>query len=442
MLILQQLPSPKDIQDELGHSLCKEIGSESIFYIHCDVTNESDVEKAIDKVVSKYGKLDIMFNNAGISGNMESQILKSENENFKRALDVNIFAAFLGAKHDARVMIPVKKDSILFTSSVALVMAGAVPHSYVASKHAMVGMVKNLSVELGQYGIRVNCVSPFSVATPMLKKAVGIMEKNMVEDVVSSCANLKGVVLEPEDIAEAPLYLGSDESKYVSGMNLVVDGGGIRYLLRYDQINPVRPVLIADVKDELGHSICKDIGSDSISYIHCDVTNEYDVEKAADMAATKYGKLDIMFNNVGISSNIESQILESENEDFERVLNINIFSAFLGAKHAARVMIPTKKGSIPFTSIVSKRANDVSHAYVASKHAVVDMAKNLSVELGQCGIRVNCVSLFAVGTPMVLKGIEMEKTKVEEVVSSCANLKGVVLEPEDIVEVALYIFGE
>ena len=120
--------------------------------------------------ISKYGKLDIMFNNAGISGNIESGILETENENFKRVLDVNVFGAFLGAKHAARVMIPAKKGSILFTSSIASVMADDVPHSYMASKHTVVGMAKNLSVELGQYGIRVNCVSPFATPTRMLDR--------------------------------------------------------------------------------------------------------------------------------------------------------------------------------------------------------------------------------------------------------------------------------
>ena len=150
--------------------------------------------------------------------------MESEDEDFKRVLNVNVFGAFLGAKHAARVMIPTGKGSILFTASLVSVMANDVSHSYVASKYGMVGMAKNLSVELGQYGIRVNWVSPFAVGTPLTRKGLG-MEKNNLEEVVSSCANLKGVVLETEDIAEAALYLGSDKSKYVSGLNLIVDEG-------------------------------------------------------------------------------------------------------------------------------------------------------------------------------------------------------------------------
>ncbi|KAK9985600.1 hypothetical protein SO802_030551 [Lithocarpus litseifolius] len=125
------------------------------------------------------------------------------------------------------VMIPAKKGSILFTSSMASVLVGDIPHSYMALKHAMVGMVKNLSVELGQYGIRVNCVSPFAAATPMLRKAMGEMERNKVEEVVSSCANLKGVVLEPEDIAEATLYLRSDVTTKKRGYPSVFKSAGI-----------------------------------------------------------------------------------------------------------------------------------------------------------------------------------------------------------------------
>ncbi|PIA38094.1 hypothetical protein AQUCO_02800025v1 [Aquilegia coerulea] len=212
-----------DNQDDLGGSVCKEV--EDIKYIHCDVSQENDIKYAVDTTMSNYGQLDVMFNNAGLLGGRNaSQILTSDIQDFKKVFDVNVYGGFLGAKHAARVMIPARKGSIIFTSSAASVTAGDTPHSYTASKHAVVGLAKNLCAELGQYGIRVNCISPYAIATPMNTNFMGL-DQTEAEGIMSEAANLKGLVLKAEDIAEAAVFLGSDESRYISGINLVVDGG-------------------------------------------------------------------------------------------------------------------------------------------------------------------------------------------------------------------------
>ncbi|MCD7459859.1 hypothetical protein HAX54_042130 [Datura stramonium] len=215
-----------DIQDDLGLSIVKEIGEhEVVSYVHCDVKVEKDVENAVDMAVSKYGKLDIMFSNAGIPEALSSSILKIDYEIFKKIFDVNVFGALMCAKHAARVMIPARKGSIIFTSSIASVTCGGGAHTYWASKHAVAGLAKNLGVELGQHGIRVNCVSPFLVPTQMLSKGLGMKEKEKMDEFVCEIANLKGTISDVEDVVQATLYLASDESKYISGMNIVIDGG-------------------------------------------------------------------------------------------------------------------------------------------------------------------------------------------------------------------------
>ncbi|CAI0391690.1 unnamed protein product [Linum tenue] len=214
-----------DVQDKLGQSLAMDLGPpEIVSFVHCNVTSDSDLENAVDTAVSRYGQLDIMYNNAGIGGNLDTTILNSDNADFKKVLEINLFGSFLGAKHAARVMIPARKGCILFTGSVAASISGDLSYAYKASKHAILGLNNNLTVELGKYGIRVNTISPYGVATPMVTSGMQ-MDKKAAEEFMSAAGNLRGAILEPEDVARAALYLASDDAKYVSGLNLIVDGG-------------------------------------------------------------------------------------------------------------------------------------------------------------------------------------------------------------------------
>ncbi|XP_065856555.1 short chain aldehyde dehydrogenase 1-like [Euphorbia lathyris] len=214
-----------DVQSELGQKVCDQIKSkfgDVVSYINCDVTKETDVENAVNTAVSTHGKLDIMFNNAGTFGNFDPTINHLEHENFTKVMDVNVYGGLLGAKHAARVMTPEKKGCIIFSASCASVLYGSMPYAYTASKHAIVGVTKNLAVDLGEHGIRVNCISPAIVATPM---TIALFhDENIVNHIASGAASLKGVKVGADDMAEAALFLASDESKFVSGLNLVVDG--------------------------------------------------------------------------------------------------------------------------------------------------------------------------------------------------------------------------
>ncbi|KAK8554007.1 hypothetical protein V6N13_072927 [Hibiscus sabdariffa] len=214
-----------DIQDDLGHSVCEGIGPSNCSYVHCNVTNEDHIKSAVDKAVATHGKLDIMFNNAGIVDPDKARIIDNEKSDFERVLSVNVTGVFLGIKHTARVMVPARSGSIISTASVSSTIGAAAPHAYCASKHAVLGLTRNAAVELGQFGIRVNCVSPYGVATPLAKGFVGVNDDEELEKSMSLLANLKGVYLKAEDIANAALYLASEEGRYVSGHNLLIDGG-------------------------------------------------------------------------------------------------------------------------------------------------------------------------------------------------------------------------
>ncbi|KAJ4824697.1 hypothetical protein Tsubulata_016482 [Turnera subulata] len=410
-----------DIQDAKGQALAEKFGG-NVVYIHCDVSNEEDVINLMDATVAKFGKVDVMYNNAGVVDTPLATILETPKSEVERLIRVNLVGGFLGAKHAARVMVPRGQGCILFTatkipsfsgplqlmlvspsvpfssvgpsaspysghigptyplsftsspgadkhvrfslpslatatlvfdirvgaastatpltlfslktsigdpiadvpvpclcpqgpflplfsepktsfpSSILLIvsimsngsedsggitMSAAPPPkpldtssttalstvppastfrppptsppdttgcvstanisktlplililkgrdtgflrlamaspAYAVTKHGIAGLVKNLAAELGQFGIRVNCVSPFGVLTPMAEVSADAMPQ--VEEILSSANNLKGQILKPDDVARTALFLASEEANFVSGVNLVVDGG-------------------------------------------------------------------------------------------------------------------------------------------------------------------------------------------------------------------------
>ena len=218
-----------DIMDERGKSLAEELG-ENVIYLHCNVRYESDIKSLIDLAVKKFGRLDIVFNNAGFGGAV-GPINEIPIDAFDVSMEVLFRSVFIGIKYAASIMGEQKSGSIISTSSIAGLRAEGL-HIYSAAKAAIIQLTRSVSMELGELNIRVNCICPGIIATPIFGKSFGL-EQDKAERLTellkvgfADAQPIKRTGL-PEDIAKAALWLASDDSSFVNGHALVVDGGYI-----------------------------------------------------------------------------------------------------------------------------------------------------------------------------------------------------------------------
>jgi len=215
-----------DIQDQRGERLASEIDAK---YIHVDVSSEKDVQSVIDYAVKQYGRLDCVFNNAGIAGAV-ARLDEETVDMFDRTMAVNLRGVFLGTKYAARAMRKQGTGSIINTSSTAAIRTGYGNHIYSASKAGVLQFTKSVAMELGESGIRVNCVLPGFIPTPMIAMARGVPVEEadsklpVINEAFKTTQPLRRSG-SPDDIAKAVLWLASDDSSFVTGHALVVDGG-------------------------------------------------------------------------------------------------------------------------------------------------------------------------------------------------------------------------
>jgi NAD(P)-dependent dehydrogenase (short-subunit alcohol dehydrogenase family) len=213
-----------DIAAEGGEEtadMVRKAGGE-VEFIRCDVSKSAEVKALIDAVVKRYGRVDCAFNNAGIEGEV-LHLADDTEENFDRVIAIDLKGVFLCMKYEIRQMLSQETGgAIVNTASTAgLVGAHGMP-AYTAAKHGVVGLTKVAGLEYGRARIRVNAVCPGVIDTPMVERLVAGRPKMAQRLVAVEPIGRKG---EPKEIAEAALWLCSDNASFVTGCAMAVDGG-------------------------------------------------------------------------------------------------------------------------------------------------------------------------------------------------------------------------
>lgn len=209
-----------DLDDTNGERIAGEIAGA---YVHCDVTDKDQVDALFATAKEKFGSVDIAFNNAGISPPEDDSILNTDLEAWRKVQEVNLTSVYLCCKAALPYMIEQGKGSIINTASFVAVMGAATSQiSYSASKGGVLSMSRELGVEFARQGVRVNALCPGPVNTPLLRELFAKDEERAARRLVHVPMGRFG---EPEEMANAVLFLASDESSFITANTFLVDGG-------------------------------------------------------------------------------------------------------------------------------------------------------------------------------------------------------------------------
>ncbi len=239
-----------DIQDGPGAELAARLGPDQVHYQHCDVMEDTQIEAAMQAAATRFGGLDIVFNNAG-AGGADLRIEDMTAALWDRTQALLLRSVALGIRHAVPHLRARGGGAIVNTASIAALGAGAAPVAYSAAKAGVLSLSRVAAAELGQYGIRVNAICPGFIPTDIFGSALGLAGAAAAQaraglQALSPHAQPLAITATPRHVAEACLYFSSDASAFVTGTHLVVDGGltvGPRSAWDPNMTSPVRELL-------------------------------------------------------------------------------------------------------------------------------------------------------------------------------------------------------
>ncbi len=214
-----------DISPEAGEESVRQVrakGGDAI-YVQTDLTDAGQVERLVRETLARFGKLDVLYNNAGV--NLHATVTDTREADWDRVMAVNVKSAYLTCHFAIPEMIRNGGGSIINTASAAAIVGLGNLCAYTASKSAVLGLSRNLAIDYARHKIRVNALCPGVTATEMTLKIIASEADPVAARKRYDQGRLLGRMADPQEIARAALFLASDESSFMTGAPLVVDGG-------------------------------------------------------------------------------------------------------------------------------------------------------------------------------------------------------------------------